>query len=233
MARTPRARNPADHRAIKPRLFGQLARLGRALASPQRLELLDLLAQAERPVDVLAELTGGEVANISAHLQVLHRARLVDRRRDGRRIFYRLSGPEVLGLVRGLEAAGRAQLAEVEQLVTRYFESREELDPVSPAALRRLMREDDVLVIDVRPAEEFAAGHIPGAISLPPDEVQRRLARLPRDQEIVAYCRGPLCLFSVEAAELIRKSGRRVRRLGAGFPDWQAAGFPVESLPRG
>jgi ArsR family transcriptional regulator len=162
---------------------------------------------------------------------VLHRARLVDRRREGRRVFYRLSGPETLALIRGLEAAGRAHLAEVEQLVSRYIEARDELDPVSPAALRRLMNEEDILVVDVRPTDEFVAGHIPGAVSLPPDEVRRRLARLPRDQEIVAYCRGPLCLFSAEAADLIWRSGRRVRRLSAGFPDWQSAGYPVETGP--
>lgn len=221
----PRARPP--HRPIRSALFRELARIGQALASPARLELLDLLAQAERPVEELAALTGAGLANVSAHLQVLHRAGLVERRRQGRQVRYRLADPAVLTLVRSLETTGRTRLDAVDRLVRDYYQDPAGLEPVSPRALHRRLTEGDVLVLDVRPLEEYRAGHIPGAVSLPPDEVRRRLRRLPRDQEIVAYCRGPLCLFSVDAAALIRASGRAVRRLATGFPDWEAAGLPV------
>ncbi|HEX9894749.1 MAG TPA: metalloregulator ArsR/SmtB family transcription factor, partial [Gemmatimonadales bacterium] len=190
----PRALRSTTHRAVKDGLYLQFARIGKACASPHRLELLDLLAQAERPVEALARETGLGVANTSAHLKLLYQARLVDRRRKGQQVWYRLADLAVRRLLQDLMALGRKQLAEVEQVVHRYYESPGELEPITPRELRRRLRDGDVLVLDVRPPEEFAAGHIPGAVNIPPDQLRRRLASLPRDRDIVAYCRGPFCL---------------------------------------
>lgn len=216
-----------EHRRVKDQLYAHFARIGRAVASPKRLELLDLLAQCERPVESLADEAHLTVGNTSAHLKVLHAARLVERRREGHRVYYRLSSPAVIRLFHELEALGEAHLAEVEQLVQRYLSAPDEFEQVTPTELVRRLRAGDVLVLDVRPPEEYAAGHVPGALNVPPGELARRLAALPRDREVVAYCRGPYCLFSVEAAALLRRRGYRVRRLAGGFPAWRARGKPV------
>jgi rhodanese-related sulfurtransferase len=208
-------------------LHAQFARIGAALSSPKRLEILDLLAQTERQVDRIAAEVGLSVGNTSAHLKVLHGARLVDRRRDGQHVIYRLADPGVFALLRNLQALGRAQLAEVDQLVHRYYETPDEFEPVLPSELLRRMEQDEVLVIDVRPAEEYAAGHIRGALNVPPEELERHLSTMPNDREIVAYCRGPYCLFSVDAVRLLRRNGFRARRLTEGFPDWSTEGRPV------
>jgi rhodanese-related sulfurtransferase/DNA-binding transcriptional ArsR family regulator len=220
-----------DHERTKRSLYTHFARIGAALSSPVRLEIVDLLAQTERPVEELAGQLGLPIANASAHLKVLHGARLVDRRREGQRIYYRLADPAVGQLLRQLQAVGRAQLAEVDQLVRRYYEQPGEFEPVAPTELLRRLEREDVLVLDVRPPEEFRAAHIPGARNVPPAELKRRLAKLPRNREVVAYCRGPYCLFSVEAVAELRRRGFRARRLRGGLPDWRAAGYPVVSGP--
>ncbi len=219
------------HRQTKDQLFAHFARIGAAVSSPKRLEILDLLAQTDRPVEAVAEQVALTVGNTSAHLKVLYAARLVDRRREGQRVIYRLADPGVFRFLRELQALGRTRLAEVDQLVRRYYDAPDEFEAVTPSELRRRLVEDDVLVLDVRPADEYRAAHIPGARNIPPTELGRRLARLPRGRDIVAYCRGPYCLFSVEAVALLRRRGYRARRLTAGFPDWRALGHPVAASP--
>lgn len=215
-------------REIKEALFEQFARLGKAVASPRRIELLDLLCQGERTVEGLAQASRMGLTNTSAHLQVLRRARLVETRREGVKVFYRLADEEVCRFYFALRDLGRARLAEVEQVVRDYFEAREELEPVSREDLLRRVERGEAAVLDVRPAEEYAAGHIPGATSMPLPELGRRLGELPRDVEIVAYCRGPYCVLAPEALSLLRAEGFTARRLEDGFPEWRLAGLPVE-----
>jgi rhodanese-related sulfurtransferase len=215
------------HRPLKDPLYAQFARIGHAAASPKRLELLDLLAQGEKTVETLAEQTATPVKNTSAHLRVLREARLVDPRREGTWVYYRLAGDDVVHFLRAMQALARRRLAEVEQVTQRYLTSRDELAPVTLDELRRLMRDGDVTVLDVRPREEYDAGHIPGSLSVPVGELERRLGELPKRKEVIAYCRGPYCVYSVEAVELLRHHGYRARRTDDGLPDWRAAGRPV------
>lgn len=217
------------HRPVKDQLYAHFARIAKALSSPNRLEILDLLSQSERAVESLAAEARLTVGNASAHLKVLHSARLVDRRRDGQRILYRLAGPEVFRMFRELERLAQDRLAEVEQLVRLYYGAPETFEQVSPPELLRRMRDGEVVLIDVRPREEYVAGHVPGAVNIPPDELEAHLAALPADRDIVAYCRGPYCLFSVEAVAALRARGYRARRLAGGLPDWRAQGHPVVS----
>lgn len=212
-------------------LYEELARMGKALASGKRLELLDVLAQGERSVDGLAEAAGMSVTNTSAHLQVLRRGGLVETRRDGPRVFYRLAGDEVARLVIALRTLARARLGEVERAARAYLAAPAGADLVTRDELRERLGRGDVVLVDVRPEEEYAAAHIPGALSIPIDELEQRLAVLPTDLEVVAYCRGPLCVFSPEAVRLLRGSGRAARQLEDGFPEWRLAGLPVESRP--
>jgi len=216
-----------NHRAFKDPLYAQFARIGHAVSTPKRLELLDLLAQGEKTVETLAEQSSTPVKNTSAHLRVLRQARLVETRRDGSYVYYRLADDDVLRFLRTLQALGRSRLVEVEQVAALYIDHRDELDAVDLAELRRLSREGAVTVIDVRPREEYEAGHIPGALSMPVGELRRRLGELPKRREVVAYCRGPYCVYSVEAIELLRKHGYRARRAAEGLPDWRAEGWPV------
>lgn len=218
----------AAHREFKDALYAQFARIGHALASPRRIELLDLLAQGEKTVEHLAEQLAMEIGNTSAHLKVLREARLVDTRREGTFIHYRLAGDAVLTLLRALEDLGESRLAEVQQVVGQYIGGRDQLTPITLKELRQRMREGDVMVVDVRPADEYRAGHIPGAISVPVRELKRRLREIPKSREVVAYCRGPYCVYSLEAVTLLRKHGYRARRAEEGLPDWRAAGHPVE-----
>lgn len=215
------------HREFKDALYAQFARLGHAVSSPRRLEILDLLGQGEKTVETLAEQSATPVKNTSAHLRVLRQARLVETRRDGTYVLYRLADDAVLRFLRELQALGRARLAEVEQVTALYLHGRDELEPVSLKELRRLMREGEVTVIDVRPREEYEAGHIPGALSIPVAELRRRLGELPKDREVIAYCRGPYCVYSLEAVTLLRRHGFTARRADEGLPDWRARGFPV------
>jgi rhodanese-related sulfurtransferase len=215
-------------RAAKTALFDEFARVGKALASGRRIELLDVLANGERTVEVLAGEVGLSVANTSQHLQILRQAGLVSSRREGTSVHYRLAAPEVFELWRTLRTLAASRLAEVERLAAAYLGDRDELEPVSRAELtRRLQDGDDLVVLDVRPAAEHAAGHLPGAVSIPVDELRRRLAELPTDREIVAYCRGPYCAFAHEAVGLLRDEGFAARRLEDGLPEWQAAGLAV------
>ena len=215
-------------RAAKMALFDEFARAAKALASGRRLELVDVLANGERTVEVLAGEVGLSVANASQHLQVLRQAGLVTTRRDGTSVHYRLAAPEVFELWRTLRTFAASRLAEVERLAAAYLGGRDELEPVTRQELARRLRDgDDLVVLDVRPAAEHAAGHLPGAVSIPVEELRRRLAELPRDREIVAYCRGPYCAFAHEAVELLRDEGFAARRLEDGVPEWQAAGLAV------
>lgn len=212
----------------KQALYEQFARVGKALSSPKRIELLDLLCQAERSVEALAKATRMGVTNTSAHLQVLRQARLVETRREGVKVFYRVADEQVCRFYFELRDVGRARLAEVEQVVRDYFDARDELKPVSREALLERIEHGEAAVIDVRPPEEFAAGHIPGALSIPLHELEQRLGELPAAIEIVAYCRGPYCVLAPEALVTLRASGFRARRLEDGFPEWRLAGMPVE-----
>jgi rhodanese-related sulfurtransferase/DNA-binding transcriptional ArsR family regulator len=215
-------------RAAKAALFDEFARVGKALASGRRIELLDVLANGERNVEVLAGEVGLSVANASQHLQVLRRAGLVSSRREGTSIYYRLAAPEVLEVWRALRTLAASRLAEVERLAATYLGGRDALEPVTREELaRRLEDGDELVVLDVRPAEEHAAGHLPGAVSIPLPELRRRLRDLPRDREIVAYCRGPFCAFAHEAVEVLTDAGLSARRLEDGLPEWAAAGLPV------
>jgi len=214
-------------REVKDTLYGQFARVGKAVASPKRIELLDLLGQGERTVEALAQASSMGVANTSAHLQVLRQARLVEARKDGTKVFYRLADDTVARFFAALRDVSRARLTEVEQVVHDYFEARDGMEPVGQAELARRLRRGDVVVLDVRPVEEYQAGHIPGARSIPLDELGRRLKELPQDSEVVAYCRGPYCVLAPVALQILRKKGLRARRLEEGFPEWRLAGLPV------
>lgn len=217
------------HREFKDALYSQFARIGNALASPKRIELLDLLGQGEKTVETLAEQIATPIKNTSAHLRVLRHARLVETRRDGTYVFYRLADEDVLRLLRSFEALGHSRLADVQHIVRLYLDGPDTLAPVTLQELRRLMRDGDVTVLDVRPAEEYAAGHIPGALSVPVPELKRRLRQIPKHREVIAYCRGRYCVFSLEAVTMLRKHGYRARRAHEGLPDWRAAGLPVET----
>lgn len=211
----------------KRELNEQFARLGKALSHPRRVELLDLLAQGERSVDALAEATGMGVTNTSAQLQVLRRSRLVETRKEGARVFYRLADDDVAGFLGAFRAFARDRLTEVDRIMRDYFEARDELQPVGRDDLVRRAVDGDVVVLDVRPELEFAAGHIPGAVSIPLDQLAGRLAELPEGAEIVAYCRGPYCVLAPEAVALLRGAGRRARRLEDGVAEWRQAGLPI------
>jgi rhodanese-related sulfurtransferase len=215
-------------RGTKAALFDGFARVGKALASGRRIELLDVLANGERSVEVLAGEAGLSVANASQHLQVLRQAGLVASRREGTSVHYRLAGPEVFELWRALRTLAASRLAEVERLAAAYLGDRDGLEPVTRQELARRLRDgDDLVVLDVRPAAEHAAGHLPGAVSIPLSELRERLAELPRDREVVAYCRGPFCAFAHEAVAVLRDEGFSARRLEDGLPEWRAAGLAV------
>ncbi|MEN8182261.1 MAG: metalloregulator ArsR/SmtB family transcription factor [Myxococcota bacterium] len=215
-------------RRIKEDLYGLFASLGKALSSPARLRILDLLSQRERSVESIAAQAELSVANTSAHLRALHSAGLVRSRREGRYVVYELSSKDVFPFLRTFQSMARRSLAEVDRMVRAFYERPEELDPIEPEELLRRIREGDVTVVDVRPEDEYHAAHLPGAILVPPEEVEDRIAELPADREIVAYCRGPYCLYSSSAVVRLKERGRRARRLSIGLPDWLARGLPVE-----
>lgn len=207
-------------RAFKDQIYAVFADVAKALANGHRLELIDLLAQTERSVEELADLAGLSTANASQHLQVLRRAGLVRTRRDGVRIFYRLADDKAMKLWRTLRSFAEAEAPVVERIVDTYLSDRKELEAIDVAELRDRLDAGDVILLDVRPRVEFDAGHIPGARSLPIDELDRRLDELPDDREIVAYCRGRYCVFSDEAVHLLRSHGFRARRFEMGAADW-------------
>ncbi len=210
-------------------LHEQFARIGKAVASPRRIELLELLCQGERSVDALARATGMTVTNVSQHLQELSAARLVARRRDGTRIYYRAADDTVCSFVTELGAVARERLPEVERLAAEHIDDSTKMEPLTRSELLRRLGRGDTVVVDVRPMEEYASGHIAGAISIPLDELGRRLRELPKAKLIVAYCRGPFCVLAPQALALLRRRGFRTRRLEDGLPEWRAAGLPIAS----
>ena len=216
-----------DGRRFKDELFAQFARMGSAFASPKRVEIIDLLAQGERTVDSIAEQTRMSMANTSRHLQVLAGAALVARRRDGLHVYYRLADPAVLDGYRGLVALAEARLAEVSALAAAFFGEADGAQPVTFEELDALAEQGRVIVVDVRPAEEYAAGHIEGAVSIPLADLADRLTGLPTDTPVVAYCRGPYCVLAATAVATLRERGLPARRLAAGYPEWARAGRPV------
>ncbi len=213
----------------KQAVYEQLARIGKALSTPARLEILELLAQAERSVDGLARLSGLTVANTSQHLQLLRQVGLVTSRREGQFIFYRLAGDEVVTLIGSLGRVGETYIAEVGKLIQNFFTTQDEIEAVPAKELLKQARKGLVTVIDLRPVEEYAAGHVPGAINIPLPELQKRLRDLPKGKEIIAYCRGPYCLMSFTAVKMLRGRGHKARRLEAGLPEWRSAGLPVQT----
>lgn len=218
-----------SHRDFKDRLYGQFARIGKALSSPHRLEILELLAQAERTVDSLADELGLSLANTSQHLQVLRQAALVESRKDGLYVSYRLADPGVFELCSAIRAVAERRLADLERLVREHFGDRSDAEPVEMDELLKRARSKHVVVLDTRPATEYVAGHIAGAISVPVDDLQQRWRQLPKSKEYVAYCRGPYCVYADRAVEILRSHRRRARRLLEGFPQWRAAGLPVKT----
>lgn len=214
-------------------VYESLARIGAALSSAVRLELLELLAQGERSVDELARLTGTTVANASQHLQKLKQAGLIVGRKDAQFVRYRLAGDEVVALFDALGVAGQAYLADVDRIVRLYFTAKDDLEPVLAREVLDRARKGLVTVLDVRPHEEFAAGHVAGAVNIPIHELERRLSELPRRREVVAYCRGPYCLMSFEAVQLLRRKGLKARRLKDGLPEWRLAGLPTDRTDGG
>ena len=216
-----------DHRAVKDRLYAAWAETAKAFASPKRVELLDLLAQGERTVEALAREAGLTINNTSAHLGVLKAARLVETRKEAQFVFHRLADDAVVALLRGVQTVARQRLHEVDHLARTYLDGRDPLEPVDAAELRRRLKAGEVTIIDVRPALEYEAGHIAGALSVPLEHLDARLPDVPKDRPVVAYCRGPYCVYAIEAVERLRQRGYDARRLADGVPDWRRAGHPV------
>ena len=221
--------NTALHREFKDQLFEQFARIGKAMSSPKRLEIVDLLAQGERTVEEIARETSMPVANASQHLQALKSVRMVESRREGLYAYYRLAGEGVFQTWQAVRSLGETHLAEVDRVVKTYLENRGELEAVEATELMERLSSGGVVVLDVRPEEEYRAGHIPGALSVPVDALEAALQTLPKNREIVAYCRGPYCVFSDEVVLALSARGYRASRLTDGFPEWRAAGYPVEA----
>ncbi len=208
-------------------LFAQFAAVAKCLAHAHRLELLEQLAQGERTVEVLADRTRLSIANASQHLQQMRRAGLVENRRDGKFVHYRLVDDSILHLLAALHRIAERNVAEVERIIRSYFHNRDSLEPISRAELLQRSRAGEVTILDVRPEDEFALGHLPGAVNMPLRKLEMRLAELDPAQEIVAYCRGPYCVLSYEAVAMLRAQGLRARRLEDGLPEWRAAGLPI------
>jgi rhodanese-related sulfurtransferase len=219
---------PKIDRHAKRELFDAFALVGRAMSSGRRVELLDLLANGERGVDSLAEQLDLSVANASQHLQILKHAGLVVSRREGTSVRYRLASPEVFAFLSAFRALASARIGDVDRLALAYFGGGDEEPPITRRELARRFGRRDLLVLDVRPEEEFAAGHLPGAVSAPLEDLPQRLRRLPKGKEIVVYCRGPYCAYSYLAVDLLRKRGFRAVRLEDGLPEWEAAALPLE-----
>ncbi len=220
---------PATQRQFKDEMYEQVARISKAAAAPKRLELLDLLSQGPRTVEALAGLAGISVGNASQHLQILRAARLVDASRQGLYVEYRLADEDVARFFVALRALAKSRLAEIERVTQAFFERRGGLERVEGEELVRRVRSGEVTVLDVRPVEEFEAGHIPGAHSIPVGELAQRLKDIPRDRDVVAYCRGPYCVMAVEAVELLRRKGFTAHRMEQGVADWRARGWRVET----
>lgn len=215
---------------FKKTLFEQFAHIAKAMASGNRLEMLEFLAQCEHSVEDLAKVMGLTVANTSHHLQQLRHAGLVTTRKEAQRVFYKLSGGDVVDLLSSLRNVAERHLAEVNQLVDTYLVSKDSMEPIPRAELLERVRQGLVTVLDVRPPEEYAAGHVPGAVNIPLARLELHLSELDPDSEVVAYCRGPHCVLAFDAVARLRKKGLKARRLQDGFPEWKQAGLPVESV---
>ena len=214
---------------FKQDLFAQFARVGKALSNGNRLELLEFLAQGERSVDELSKVSGLTVANTSQHLQQLRQSGLVESRKNGLKVYYRLSGEDVIDLLKSLRVVAERHVAEVDRLVNSFLTVKDELEPIPREELLQRARDGLVTVVDVRPPEEFAAGHVPGAVNIPLADLEKHLGELDMEQEIVAYCRGPHCVLAFDAVAKLRENGLKARRLEDGYPEWKLAGLPVES----
>ncbi len=220
-----------DSRAFKDQIYEQFGRLGKSLASPKRLEMLDVLCQGPRTVESLAVATSQTLANASQHLKVLRAARLVEAEKQGLHVTYRLAGTEVCDFFLAFRHLAESRLAEIERTTRLFLDGKNVLEAVDQATLLKRVRSGEALVLDVRPEQEYRNGHIPGALSVPLAELEQRLAELPRDRQVVAYCRGPYCVMAVEAVEILRRHGHKAARLEIGVPDWRALGLPLESQP--
>lgn len=221
-----------NKRALKDLLFEQVARIGKAVASPKRLELLELLAQGEKTVEQLATEAEIDIRLASAHLKALREAHLVQNQKQGRKVSYRLTGRDVSDLWVNLHHVAQEHLVELKLALDDLFSTPEQLDETSRPSLLERAKRGDIIVLDVRPSEEFAAGHLPYARSIPLNELRKRLAELPKEKEIAAYCRGPFCLFSTEAVELLRAQGYQAHKINDGIAEWQAAALPLEHTTR-
>ena len=217
---------------FKSDLFAQFARIGKALSSGKRLEMLEFLAQGERSVEQLAHMTRLSVANTSQHLQQLRQVGLVTARKEGLYVYYRVAGDGIVRLLAALRAVGEEHVADVDRLVKLFRDSKDDLEPVPAKELWQRVKQGLVTVLDVRPPEEYAQGHIRGAINVPVAELKKRLHQIPAGQEVVAYCRGPYCLLAYEAVQVLRKKGIKARRLEDGYPEWKSAGLPVDDPSR-
>lgn len=216
----------------KHRLFDQFAQVAKALSHAHKLELLELLAQGERSVEALSKVAGLTIANTSRHLQQLRRVGLVESRKDGLYVFYRVAGDDVVDLLGSLRRTGERHINEVTSIVSGYFDKRDSLEAISRKELLRRSKAGLVTVLDVRPSEEYGNGHIPGAVNVPLEDIEQCLKGLPKNQEIIAYCRGPYCVLAFEAVAALRENGFRARRLEEGYPEWKAAGLPVEDVTK-
>ncbi|RUM86726.1 MAG: rhodanese [Candidatus Thioglobus sp.] len=214
--------------SIKLLLNEQLSLIAKSLSSPQRLEILEYLSQAERSVDDLSKLSNLSIANTSRHLQVLKQAALVSVRREGQKRFYRITGSDVTNLISSLRTTAEIHVAEVERLTQTYLDKKDDLEAIDASELIERTRHNEVTVLDIRPVEEFNAGHIPNAINIPPDEITKRIKQINNNKDIVAYCRGPYCLFAYDAIQALRKNGFNAQRLKNGYPEWKAAGHPTQ-----
>jgi rhodanese-related sulfurtransferase len=212
---------------VKDQLYDQFSRIGRAISSPARLEILDLLSQGEKTVEQIAEQARLGIKNASAHLRALREARLVDTRKEPPYVHYRLADDDVMRVVRDIQALARARLAEVEQITRLYFDDPLDMEPVDADELLSRLEGGEVTVLDVRPRDEYLAGHVPGAVSVPVEELERRLGEIPRGRPVIAYCRGPYCVYAVEAVGTLRRHGFEAGRMEEGVPDWRLAGRPV------
>ncbi|WP_158856773.1 ArsR/SmtB family transcription factor [Lunatibacter salilacus] len=217
-----------NKREFKDKVYSELAKVTKAIGNPRRMEIIDLLAQGPFSVEKIAEQTNMSIANASQHLQVLKGARLVEISRKGNFIYYHLASEKVFHAWRSLRELGLTQNAEAEKLIRDFYNSRQQLEPVSMEALLKRLKNQDVVVLDVRPGEEYERGHIHRAISIPVEELTVRMEELSKEKEIIVYCRGPLCVYADEAVSLLRENGFEAKRLKEGYPDWVAMGFPAE-----
>ena len=223
-------RHTVSKNRFKHDLFVQFARVGKALSNANRLALLEFVAQGARSVEQLAKVSGLSIANASQHLQELRQAGLVTARKEGLRVYYELSGDDVIELLDVVRRVAEDRIAEVQKLVRTYLTTKDALEPIAAKELLGRVRKGLVTVLDVRPSEEYQAGHLPGAVNIPLAEIEGRLGKLPKNKEIVAYCRGPYCVLAFEAVKLLRERGFKARRLQAGLPEWRTAGLPVETI---